>query len=157
LLGARVKNPNEQFVIAGKANIEAGIKLALLSLEHSERLLNLNIRNTKISVEYAIFGATAYSAAQGVRGLAALHKELAEVGIQETAAYSRCIYRVAVDAAYDFSALAEVAWTNHTKTIETWRQTATDYTPSGSDIVTRMSRGGNADSRRAREAIVENI
>lgn len=152
-----MKNSNEQFVIAGKANIEAAIKLALLSLEHGERLLNLNIRNTKISVEYATFGATAFTAAQDVPSLAALHKELAEAGIQETAAYSRCIYQVAVDAAYDFSALAEVAWANHTKTIETWHQTATDKTPCGSDIVMGMLRGGNADSRRAREAKVETV
>jgi hypothetical protein len=52
--------------------------------------------------------------------LIALHRELADAGIQETTEYSRAIHRVAADAEYDFSALAEVAWTTDTKAIEAW-------------------------------------
>jgi len=64
--------------------------------------------------------------------LIALQKELADAGIQETTEYSRAIHRVAADAEYDFSALAEVAWTSHTKAIEAWLNA-----PARSDIAMR--------------------
>ena len=118
-----MKISKKQRIVAKKANIEAVLKLGLLSLEHAERLVDLNLRNAKIALEHGTFSATALGNVKDFRGLMALHKELADVGIQETTEYSRAIHRVAADAEYDFSALAEVAWTTHTKAIEAWLNT----------------------------------
>ena len=127
-----MKISKEQLVDAKKANIEAVLKLGLLSLEHAERLVDLNLRNAKIALEHGTFSATAFASVKNFRGLFALHRELADVGIQETIEYSRAIHRVAADAEYDFSALAEVALTTHTKAIGAWLNA-----PAGSDRISR--------------------
>ena len=108
-----MKISKAKLVDVKKANIEAVLKLGLLSLEHAERLVDLNLRNAKIALEHGTFSATALASVKDFQGLIALQKELADAGIQETTEYSRAIHRVAVDAEYDFSALAEVAWTTH--------------------------------------------
>src|ERR1700676_1520870 len=131
-MGGYMKTPKEQFVVVKKANIESLLKLGLLSLEHAERLVDLNLRNAKIALEHGTFSATALGNVKAFRGLMALHKELADVDIQETTEYSRAIHRVAADAEYDFSALTEVAWTTHAKAIEAWFNA-----PAGSDIAMR--------------------
>jgi Phasin protein len=122
----------EQLVVVRKANIEAVLKLGLLSLEHAERLVDLNLHNAKIALEHGTFSATALASVKNFRGLFALHRELADVGIQETIEYSRAVHRVAADAEYDFSALTEVAWTTHAKAIEAWF-----HAPAASDISMR--------------------
>src|ERR1700730_1689287 len=133
-MGVHMKISKEQLVDVKKANIEAVLKLGLLSLEHAERLVDLNLRNAKIALEHGTFSATALASVKDFQGLIALQKELADAGIQETTEYSRAIHRVAVDAEYDFSALAEVAWTTHTKAIGAWLNA-----PAGSDIATRRT------------------
>ena len=42
----------EQLVDVKKANIEAVLKLGLLSLEHAERLVDLNLRNAKSEIAH---------------------------------------------------------------------------------------------------------
>jgi len=122
----------EQLVVVKKANVEAVLKLGLLSLEHAERLVDLNLHNVRIALEHGTFGATALASVKNFLGLFALHRELADVGIQETIEYSRAIHRVAADAEYDFSALTEVAWITNTKAIKAWLNA-----PAGSHIATR--------------------
>jgi hypothetical protein len=131
-MGGYMKISKERLVVAKKANIEAVLKLGLLSLEHAERLVDLNLRNAKIALEHGTFSATALANVKDFRGLVALHKELADVGIQETTEYSRAIHRVAADAEYDFSALTEVAWMTNTKAIKAWLSA-----PAGSHIAAR--------------------
>lgn len=115
-----MKTSKEQLGVVKKANIEAVLKLGLLSLEHAERLVDLNLRNAKIALEHGTFSATALATVKDFRGLMTLHRELADAGIQETTEYSRAVHRVAADAEYDFSALAEVAWNTQTQAIEAW-------------------------------------
>jgi hypothetical protein len=112
-----MKRPKEQLAAVIKANVEVALKVALLSLEHSERLVALNLRNAKIALEHVTFRATAFATIKDGQGLIALRRELAETSIEETKEYSRGIYRVAADAEYDFSALAEIAWATLTKAI----------------------------------------
>jgi len=131
-MGGYMRISKEQLVVVKKVNIEAVLKLGLLSLEHAERLVDLNLRNAKIALEHGTFSATALANVRDFRGLIALHKELADVGIQETTAYSRAIHRVATDAGYDFSALTEVAWSTHAKAIKAWLSA-----PARSHIATR--------------------
>src|ERR1700686_1614176 len=127
-----MKISKEQLVVVKKANIEAVLKLGLLSLEHAERLVDLNLRNAKIALAHGTFSAAALASVKDFRGLIALHRELADAGIQETTEYSRAIHRVAADAEYDFSALTEVAWITNTKAIKAWLNA-----PAGSHIVTK--------------------
>jgi hypothetical protein len=121
-----MKSPKMQLSVANKANMEAALKLGLLSLEHTERLAELNLHNAKIALEHGIVGATAFGGVKDLPGLIALRTELAESGLHERAAYSRGVYRVAMDATSDFSALAEVVWITLAQSFAAWLGTVTE-------------------------------
>jgi hypothetical protein len=119
-----MKTVRSQIGAVGKSGAENALKLGLLSLEHAERLLDLNLHNARIALEHGIIGAKAIASATDAQKVIAWRAEFAKVSIREVAAYSRGIYGVAADAEYDFSALALVAWTSCTDALAGWIEMA---------------------------------
>lgn len=115
-----MKTIRNQIAAVRKSGAENALKLGLLSVEHAERLLDLNLHNARIALEHGIIRAKAIAGPTDVQTVIAWRAEFAEVGVREAAAYSRGICRVATDAEYDFSALALVMWTSCIDALAGW-------------------------------------
>jgi len=82
-------NATEQFSEINKASVSSAIKLASLSIENAEKLVQLNINAAKLAIAQAVEGAQAAASAKDVQELLSLRAKLAEVGVQSATGYSR--------------------------------------------------------------------
>src|SRR4051794_8547759 len=127
-------NATEQFAEISKAGYDNAMKIASLSIEKAERLLNLNLQSAKLALAQSMTGASAATEVKDVQDLLALRTKLAETGVQYATAYSRGVYEVASETQADFTALAEEAWSAYTKGVAAWVEKATQNAPAGSDV-----------------------
>src|SRR3954470_18737566 len=127
-------NAGEQIAELSKVNYDNAMKLASLSIEKAERLLNLNVQSAKLALAQTMTGASAVTEIKDVQDLFALRAKFAEAGMQYATAYSRGVYEVASEAQADFSALAEEAWGAYTKGLAAWVEKASQNAPAGSDV-----------------------
>ncbi len=100
------------------------IKLASLSIENAEKLVQLNINAAKLAIAQAVEGAQAAASVKDVQELLALRAKLAEVGVQSATGYSRTLYELSSEAQAGFSALAEESWSSYTKGVAAWVEKA---------------------------------
>jgi phasin family protein len=105
-------NATEQFSELNKAGVSSAIKLASLSIENAEKLVQLNINAAKLAIAQAVEGAQAAASAKDVQELLSLRAKLAEVGVQSATGYSRTLYELSSQAQAGFSALAEESWSS---------------------------------------------
>lgn len=118
----------------GKMNREHATKFASLSLDKSERLINLNMQSGKLALAQTITGAAAVAKAKSPDELFALQAKLAAASTQYATQYSRSLYEVAQEAQADFSALAEGAWQAYSKKVTSIVDNAAQNAPAGSDV-----------------------
>jgi phasin family protein len=142
-------NATEQFSELNKANYDNVMKLASLSIEKAERLLNLNVQSAKLALAQSMTGASAVAEVKDPQDFFALRAKLAEAGMQYATAYSRGVYEVASETQADFSALAEQAWSAYTKGIAAWVEKATQNAPAGSDVAVTAFKSGVAATTAA--------
>jgi phasin family protein len=142
-------NPSEQIAEFNKANVANAIKLASLSIEKAEKLVNLNINAAKLALAQGVEGAQAAASAKDVQELFALRSKIAELGVQSALGYSRGLYELSSEAQSEWSALAEQAWTSYTKGVSTWVERASASAPAGSDVALNAFRSTIAASTAA--------
>jgi phasin family protein len=127
-------NATEQFAEFNQANVSNAIRLASLSIENAEKLVNLNINAAKLAIAQAVEGAQAAASVKDVQEFLALRAKLAEVGVQSATGYSRTLYELSSEAQAGFSALAEESWALYTKGVASWVENASKSAPAGSDV-----------------------
>jgi len=126
-------NPSEQITELGKANVASAIKLASLSIDKAEKLVNLNLNAAKLALAQGVEGAQAAASVKDVQELFALRAKIAELGVQSALGYSRTLYELSSEAQTEFSALAEETWNMYTRGVATWVERASQSAPAGSD------------------------
>jgi len=142
-------NANEQITEFSKANVQSAIKIASLSLENAEKLVNLNMNAVKLALAQGVEGAQAVAGVRDVQELIALRSKLAEVGVQGALGYSRGLYELASGAQAEFTALSEEAWSSYTKSVATFVDTASKSAPAGSDVAVNAFKSTIAASTAA--------
>ena len=121
------------------------IKLASLSIENAEKLVQLNINAAKLAIAQAVEGAQAAASVKDVQELLALRAKLAEVGVQSATGYSRTLYELSSEAQAGFSALAEESWSSYTKGVAAWVEKASQI---GAGRLGRRRQRAEVDVRR---------
>ena len=142
-------NATEQFAAFNQANVSNAIKLASLSIENAEKLVQLNINAAKLAIAQAVEGAQAAAGVKDVQELMALRAKLAEVGVQSATGYSRTLYELSSEAQAGYSALAEQSWSDYTKGVAAWVETASQSAPAGSDVAVNALKSTFAASTAA--------
>jgi len=127
-------NPTEQFADLNKSNVEQATRLAAIALENTEKLMKLNLATAKNAWAQSVESAQAVASVKDVQDLFALRAKLAETGVQHALAYSRNLYDLASQAQADYAAASEEVWSNYTKGVANWVETATKSAPAGSDV-----------------------
>jgi phasin family protein len=142
-------NATEQFADFNKANVAQATKIASLSIESAEKLVQLNINAVKAAIATGVEGAQAATSAKDVQELLELRAKLAELGVQNAVGYSRSVYELTSAAQAQFSALAEEAWSQYSKSVATLVEKASASAPAGSDVAVNALKSTFAASTAA--------
>ena len=127
-------NATEQFVELNKVNVAQASKLAAITWDNAEKLLKLNLTAAKSALAQGIENAQAAASVKDVQELIALRTRFAESGVQTAIAYSRTLYELASEAQAELSAVSEETWTNYSKGVASFVDTAAKSAPAGSDV-----------------------
>jgi phasin family protein len=97
----------DRFIQLGKSSLEAALAVASITLQSTERLLDLNLKTAKEALDEGIRNAKALTAANNVQDVLALQSNAAQPGIDKAIAYSRGLYEVASQAQSELNKLVE--------------------------------------------------
>jgi phasin family protein len=97
----------EHLMQLGKSSIEAALSVANITLQSTERLLDLNLKTAKAALDESLRNAKALTEAKNVQELVALQSSAAQPGIDKALAYSRGVYEVASQAQSELAKLVE--------------------------------------------------
>jgi phasin family protein len=142
-------NATEQFAALNQAGVSNAVKLASLSIENTEKLVQLNINAAKRAIAQAVEGAQAVASVKDVQELLALRAKLAEAGVENATGYSRTLYELSSEAQAGFSALAEESWASYQKGVASWVEKASRSAPAGSDAAVNAFKSTFAASTAA--------
>lgn len=84
----------DQFMQFGKSSIEAALNVANITLQGTERLLDLNLKAAKDALDQSMRSAKALAEAKNVQDLFSVQSS-AQPNLQQVLAYSRSLYEVA--------------------------------------------------------------
>jgi phasin family protein len=87
----------EQFIQLGKSNLEAALSIASLTLQTTEKLIDLQMRTAKDALDQGVKSAKAFAEVKNVQDLMALQSASTQPGIEKMLAFSRSLYDVASD------------------------------------------------------------
>jgi phasin family protein len=102
-----MNQPHDRLVQLSKSSIEAALTVANITLQSTERLLDLNLKAAKETLDESLRNAKALSEAKNVQDFVALQSGAAQPGIDKALAYSRSLYEVASQAQGELSKLVE--------------------------------------------------
>ncbi|MGE5668008.1 MAG: phasin family protein [Betaproteobacteria bacterium] len=142
-------NATEQFTALNQAGVSSAVKLASLSIENTEKLVQLNINAVKRAMAQAIESAQAAASVKDVQELFALRTKLAEAGVENATGYSRTLYELSSEAQAGLSALAEESWASYQKGVASWVEKASKSAPAGSDAAVNAFKSTFAASTAA--------
>lgn len=142
-------NATEQFAALNQAGVSNAVKLASLSIENTEKLVQLNINAAKRAIAQAVEGAQAVASVKDVQELLVLRAKLAEAGVENATGYSRTLYELSSEAQAGFSALAEESWASYQKGVASWVEKASKSAPAGSDAAVNAFKSTFAASTAA--------
>ncbi|HEV2221344.1 MAG TPA: phasin family protein [Casimicrobiaceae bacterium] len=142
-------NATEQFAVLNQAGVSNAVKLASLSIENTEKLVQLNISAAKRAIAQAVQGAQAVASVKDVQELFALRAKLAEAGVENATGYSRNLYELSSEAQAGLSALAEESWASYQKGVASWVEKASKSAPAGSDAAVNAFKSTFAASTAA--------
>jgi len=87
----------EQFMQFGKSSLEAALSLANITLQSTERLVDLQMKTVKDALDESIKSAKALSDVKNVQDLISLQSTTAQPSLEKVVAYSKSVYEVAAD------------------------------------------------------------
>jgi phasin family protein len=126
-------NATEQFVELNKANVAQATKLAAITFDNAEKLLQLNLTAAKTALAQGLQNAQAAASVKDVQELVALRARFAESGVQSAIAYSRTLYELASEAQAELTAVSEETWASYSKNVASFVDNAAKSAPAGSD------------------------
>jgi phasin family protein len=123
----------DRFMQFGKSSLEAALAVAAITLQSTERLLDLNIKTAKEALDQGMRNAKTLSEASNVQELVTLQSSAAQPGIDKAIAYSRGLYEVASQAQGELNKLVEARMTRVNEDLIAALDTAAKAAPAGSE------------------------
>ena len=89
---------SEPFVQFGRSNFEAALIVADITLQSTERLVDLQMRTAKEALEQGLRNVKALSTVRNMQEFIALQSTASQPSLEKALAYSRDVYAVTTDA-----------------------------------------------------------
>ena len=123
----------EQFVVAGKANVETLLALTNANFARAERLVALNLNTARSVLEDGVANAKALLAAKDVQAVAGLQAGFAQPLVDKAVAYGRSVYEIAAEGQQEIVKLVEAQVADLNKAINEAVEKAAKSAPAGSE------------------------
>lgn len=138
----------EQISAFGKAQVETALRFATIAAEGTEKLLDLQIRNTKAAFNEGVKNAKALAEVKDFSELPTLAGAHFQPGIDKAAAYARSVYEVATNTQSGISALLEEQVAEFNRNVTVALDAALKSAPAGSESAVAAAKSviGTANS-----------
>ncbi|MBI3526837.1 MAG: phasin family protein [Betaproteobacteria bacterium] len=123
----------EQVAAAGKAQLDATVRFATIAAEGAEKLLNLQLKNARITFNEAVNSAKALTELKDVSEVASWAGTSFQPSLDKAAAYAKSFYDVATGTQQEISALLEEQVAQFNKYVSVALDTALQSAPAGSE------------------------
>ena len=123
----------DQFVQFSKSSIEAALTFANITIQSTERLMDLQMKTAKDALDQSMKSAKALSDVKSVQDLVALQSTAAQPSIEKALAYSRSFYEVASDAQVRINKLLEARMSALSGDLVAAMDKAVKTAPAGSE------------------------
>lgn len=124
----------EQFSAFNEKAFNSVLDFTALSLENTERLLDLQVESAKGSLEESADHVKALVAAKDAQELLALRTKLVEASVERATSYARTVYELAVEAQSKVSQLVEAQMAAFNEGLITAVEAAAKSAPAGADV-----------------------
>lgn len=123
----------DRFIQLGKSSIEAALSVAAITLQSTERLLDLNLKTAKEALDEGLRSAKALTEVKNVQDLVSVQTTAAQPGIDKALAYSRQLYEVASQAQSELNKLVEAKMAQVSAELIAAVDNAAKAAPAGSE------------------------
>jgi phasin family protein len=151
---------SDPFVQLGKSNIEAALSVANITLQSTERLMDIQLRTAKDALDQGLRSAKALTDVKNIQDLVALQSVAAQPNLEKALDYSRSLYAVASDAQVRINKVVEARISEISGEVKTAMDKVANSTPAGSEAAfaafksafTAANNAYQSMTRAAREA-----
>jgi phasin family protein len=123
----------EQITAAGKAQLDASVRFTTIAVAGSEKLLDLQFRNAKATLDDLIKNAKAFTELKDVSQFASWAGTSFQPGMDKAGAYAKSFYEVAAGTQQEISALLEEQIGEFNKNVSVALDAAVKSAPAGSE------------------------
>ncbi len=117
----------------GKAQAETALRLVTIAAEGTEKLLDLQIKNSKSAFNQGIENAKALAEAKDFSELPTWTSSTFQPGIDKATAYARSLYEIAAGTQSEISAVLEAQIAGFSKDVVVALDAALKSAPAGSE------------------------
>jgi phasin family protein len=123
----------EQASAFGKAQVETALRFVTIAAEGTEKLFDLQIKNSKAAFNEGMKNAKALADVRDFSELPAWTSSTFQPGIDKATAYARSLYEVAVGTQSEISAVLEAQIADYSKDVVVALDAALKSAPAGSE------------------------
>jgi phasin family protein len=123
----------EQIAAAGKAQLEATVRIATVAAEGAEKLMDLHLKNAKITFNETVKTAKALTELKDVSEVASWAGTSFQPSLDKATAYAKSFYEVASATQREITALLEEQVAEFNKTVSVALDAAFKSAPAGSE------------------------
>jgi len=123
----------EQVAAAGKAQLDASVRLATIAAEGVEKLMDLQFKNAKATFDEIVNNAKAFTELKDVSQVASWAGTSFQPGMDKAAAYAKSFYEVATGTQQEISALLDEQVGEFNKNVAVAMDAAFKSAPAGSE------------------------
>jgi phasin family protein len=139
----------EQLFAFSKANLETVINFASITLQGTERLLDLQLKAAKEALAQSMKNAKAMSEVKDVQQALALQAAVSQPGLEQAMDYSRSVYEVTSATQAEIAKLVEARCADINQSIAAAVDKAARSAPAGSDMAIAAVRSAMAAATSA--------
>lgn len=148
-------NTPEQFVAAGKANVETLVTLANSAIARAERLVALNLNTGRSVLEDSVASTKTILEVKTAQELASLQASLAQPMIDKAVSYGRSLKEIATEGQQEVAKLFEGQIADLNKNFNAALEQAAKSAPAGSEVVFSAIKSAVAASNSAYESVTK--
>ncbi|HKB83725.1 MAG TPA: phasin family protein [Burkholderiales bacterium] len=123
----------EQITAAGKAHLDATVRIATIAAEGAEKLLDLQFKNAKATFDAVVKNAKVFTELKDVSQVASWAETSFQPSMDKAAAYAKSFYDVASGTQREISALLEEQVAEFNKSVSVALDAAFKLAPAGSE------------------------
>jgi len=139
----------EQLIALNKSNIDAAMRLAGVTLQSVEKLVDLQMETAKSALAESANSVRALSAIKDPQDLAALQGRVMQPSLDNVSTYARALYGVAASTQAELNKLIETQIADFNKSAITALDKAAANAPAGTEFAVAAMRSAVAGANQA--------